>query len=135
MTKKEILQFYKYAVIILVACLIGFIITGIVLADDIKQLENEVVEAYDRGYTDGENYALFDFMEDYYDVLIENAILKERLDNQPREQEVYEQIVDDFELTLELMQHYYENNITSYSFGDWIQINYPALYQRLLNYY
>ena len=29
--------------------------------------------------SDGENHALIDLMEDYYDILIENAILKERL--------------------------------------------------------
>ena len=46
-----------------------------------------------------------------------------------------EQIIDDFELVIELQQHYYQENITSHSFGDWLQINYPALYERLLNYF
>ena len=46
-----------------------------------------------------------------------------------------EQIIDDFESVIELQQHYYQENITSHSFGDWLQINYPALYERLLNYF
>ena len=46
-----------------------------------------------------------------------------------------EQIIDDFELVIELQQHYYQENITSHTFGDWLQINYPALYERLLNYF
>lgn len=104
-------------------------------SNEIKQLKNEVIEAYDKGYSDGENHALLDLMEDYYTILIENAVLKERLENQPSNQEVYEQIVDDFELVIELQQHYYQENITSHSFGDWLQINYPALYDRLLNYF
>ena len=38
-----------------------------------------------------------------------------------------EQIIDDFELVIELQQHYYQENITSHSFGDWLQINYPSI--------
>lgn len=114
---------------------VGVLVGAILYSDDIKQLKNEVVEAYDKGYSDGENDALFDLMEDYYDVLIENAVLEERLKNQPNNEEYIQQIIDDFELTIELIQHYYENNITTHSFDVWIQINYPALYERLLNYY
>lgn len=114
---------------------IGEIIRNNGYSDKIKRLENEVVKAYDKGYSDGENHALIDLMEDYYDVLIENAVLKERLKNQPSNEKYIEQIFDDFELLIELQQHYYQENITSHSFWDWIQINYPALYERLLNYY
>ena len=63
--------------------------------------------------------------------LIENAVLE----NQPSNEKYIEQILDDLEMVIELQQHYYQENITSHSFGDWLQINYPALYQRLLNYY
>src|SRR5690554_1295235 len=132
MKKLEII--YVSVIGMLLGCALGIVIIMTIKNDDIKHLENQVVESYDKGYSDGENHAQYDFMEDYYDVVIENAVLKERLDNQPSNQEVYEQIVDDFELTIELMQHYYENNITTHSFGDWIQINYPALYERLKNY-
>ena len=45
------------------------------------------------------------------------------------------QIIDDFELVLELQQYYYQENITSHSFGDWLQINYPSLYQRIESYF
>lgn len=126
---------YELILITITALAVGILVGVVLYSDDVKHLENQVVEAYDKGYSDGENDALFDFMEDYYDVLIENAILKERLKNQPSNEEVYEQIVDDMELVIELQQHYYEENITSHSFGDWLQINYPALYNRLLNYY
>ena len=50
-------------------------------------------------------------------------------------EEYIERIIDDFELVIELQQHYYQENITSHTFGDWLQINYPALYERLLNYF
>lgn len=124
-----------YIVSALIGCMLGFIITMGIKGVEIETLENQVVETYDKGYEDGKNDAKYDLMEDYYDVLIENAVLKERLENQPSNQEVYEQIINDFELVIELQQHYYQENITSHSFGDWLQINYPALYQRLLNYY
>ena len=82
------------------------------------------------------------WFEDYIDLLevvwekeIEVAVLEERLKNQPSNEEYIEQIIDDFELVVELQQHYYQENITSHSFGDWLQINYPALYERLLNYF
>ncbi len=55
--------------------------------------------------------------------------------NQPNNEEYIEQIIDDFELVIELQQHYYQEKITSHNFGDWLQINYPALYERLLNYF
>ena len=85
------------------------------------------------------NEALF---EDYVELLeyiweqkVEIAVLEERLKNQPSNEEYIEQIIDDFESVIELQQHYYQENITSHSFGDWLQINHPALYERLLNYF
>lgn len=114
---------------------VGVLIGATLYSGDIKHLKNQVVEAYDKGYSDGENHAIIDFTEDIYEVLIENAVLKERLKNQPSNEEYTQQIIDDFELTIELIQHYYENNITTHSFSDWIKINYPALYERILNYY
>ena len=126
----------KYIVLLLLGYAFGIVITMTIIANiKTKDLENEVVEAYDKGYLDGENHALIYLMEDYYDILIENAILNERLKNQPSNEEYIERIIDDFELVIELQQHYYQENITSHSFGDWLQINYPALYERLLNYF
>ena len=125
-------------VVLLVVALTLVIIRNIEYVDysnEVKHLKNQVVEAYDKGYSDGENHAIIDFTEDIYEVLIENAVLKERLKNQPSNEEYTQQIIDDFELTIKLLQHYYENNITTHSFDDWIQINYPALYKRILNYY
>ena len=49
------------------------------IIDEIKHLKNQVVEAYDKGYSDGENHAIIDFMEDYYDILMENAVLEEKI--------------------------------------------------------
>ena len=128
---------FKYIVLLLLGCAFGIIITTTITVASIKtkDLENEVVEAYDKGYLDGENDAQYDLMEDYYGVLIENAVLKERLENQPSNEKYIEQILDDLESVIELQQHYYQENITSHSFGDWLQINYPALYERLLNYF
>ena len=128
---------FKYIVLLLLGCAFGIIIATTITVASIKtkDLENEVVEAYDKGYLDGENHALIYLMEDYYDILIENAILNERLKNQPSNEEYIERIIDDFELVIELQQHYYQENITSHNFGDWLQINYPALYERLLNYF
>lgn len=114
---------------------VGILVGARLYTDDIKHLENEVIEAYDKGYLDGENHAIIDLMEDYFDILIENAVLKERLKNQPNNEKHIEQILDDFELLIELQQHYYQENITSHIFWDWLQINYPALYERILNYY
>jgi len=126
----------KYIVLLLLGYAFGIVITMTIIANiKTKDLENEVVEAYDKGYLDGENHALIYLMEDYYDILIENAILNERLKNQPSNEEYIERIIDDFELVIELQQHYYQENITSHNFGDWLQINYPALYERLLNYF
>ena len=132
MRKKHWVDFILPAILVLsVGILIGVIIRNYIdYIDEIKHLENEVIETYDKGYLDGENHAIIDLMEDYFDILIENAVLKERLKNQP-----IEQILDDFELLIELQQHYYQENITSHFFWDWLQINYPALYERILNYY
>ena len=76
-----------------------------------------------------------DLLEEVYEGKINEAILEERLKNQPNNEKYIEQILDDLELLMELQQHYYQENITSHSFGDWVQINYPALYERVLNYY
>ena len=124
-----------YIVAVFTGCAFGFIIVMGIKGVEIETLENEVVEAYDKGYSDGENDAQYDLIEDYYDVLIENAVLKERLENQPSDEKYIEQIVDDFELVIELQQYYYQENITSHSFGDWLQINYPELYRRLESYF
>ena len=132
MTKK---YWIELIIIVFFVLSVGILVGATLYSGDIKHLKNQVVESYDKGYSDGESDALFDLMEDYYDVLIENAVLKERLKNQPSNEEYIQQIIDDFELTIELLQHYYENNITTHSFSDWIQINYPALYERILNYY
>lgn len=64
---------------------------------------------------------------------LENQVVE--LENQPSNEEYIEQIVDDFELVIELQQWYYQNNITSHSFGDWLQINYPELYRRTESYF
>ena len=45
--------------------------------------------------SDGENRCTYYLMEDYYDILIENAVLKERLKNQPSNEKYIEQILDD----------------------------------------
>lgn len=142
MTMKKVEVAFITIIAILIGCLLGINIIMTTKSVEIKKLENkietlenEVVESYDKGYSDGEEHAFNDLMEDYYTILIENAVLKERLEHQPSNQEMYEQIIDDFELVIELQQHYYQENITSHSFGDWLQINYPALYQRLLNYF
>lgn len=58
---------------------IGEIIRNNGYSDEIKHLKNQVVEAYDKGYSDGENHAIIDFMEDYYEILIENAVLEEKI--------------------------------------------------------
>lgn len=125
----------RYMVLMLFLCLLTVSTLTVIKSDKIKHLENEVVEAYDKGYLDGEKHGLSDLLEDYFDILIENAVLKERLNNQPSNEKYIEQILDDLELVMELQQHYYQENITSHSFGDWLQINYPALYGRILNYY
>jgi hypothetical protein len=126
---------YELTLIVIFVLSVGFYIgvqiKSIQSNDEIKQLKNEVVEAYDKGYSDGERDTVIDFMEDYYDVLIENAVLK----NQPKNEAYIKQIVDDFEFVIELQQHYYQENITSHSFGDWLQINYPELYRRIESYF
>lgn len=100
MIKKYWFELTAIAIFVLT---IGFYIGVQIKSNEIKQLKNEVVEAYDKGYSDGEKYI--------------------------------EQIVDDFELVIELQQHYYQENITSHSFGDWLQINYPELYKRIESYF
>ena len=83
-----------------------FVLTiGFYIGVQIKSIQSndEVAEAYDKGYSDGEKYI--------------------------------EQIVDDFELLIELQQYYYQENITTHSFGDWLQINYPELYKRIESYF
>jgi hypothetical protein len=104
-----------------------------------RGLKNEIEYLESRVETYENNEAWF---EDYIDLLgviweqeLEIAVLEERLKNQPSNEEYIEQIIDDFESVIELQQHYYQENITSHSFGDWLQINYPALYERLLNYF
>lgn len=129
MKKLEVI--FKNIVGILVGCLLGIAITMTIMSVKTKSLENEVVASYDKGYEDGENQAQFDFI----DVLIENAVLKERLEHQPSDEKYILQIIDDFELVIELQQYYYQENITSHSFGDWLQINYPSLYQRIESYF
>ncbi len=129
MKKLEVI--FKNIVGILVGCLLGIAITMTIMSVKTKSLENKVVASYDKGYEDGENQAQFDFI----DVLIENAVLKERLEHQPSDEKHILQIIDDFELVIELQQYYYQENITSHSFGDWLQINYPSLYQRIESYF
>ena len=129
MKKLEVI--FKNIVGILDGCLLGIAITMTIMSVKTKSLENKVVASYDKGYEDGENQAQFDFI----DVLIENAVLKERLEHQPSDEKYILQIIDDFELVIELQQYYYQENITSHSFGDWLQINYPSLYQRIESYF
>ena len=104
-----------------------------------RDLKNEIDYLESRVIIYENNEAWF---EDYIDLLeyiwgkeLEIAVLEERLKNQPSNEKYIEQIIDDFESVIELQQHYYQENITSHSFGDWLQINYPALYERLLNYF
>ncbi len=73
--------------------------------------------------------------DEIWELRVENAVLNEQLKNQPSNEKHIEQILDDFELLIELQQHYYQENITSHIFWDWLQINYPALYERILSYY
>lgn len=126
---------FELTVIALFVLSVGFYI-GVIVKNEVMEAYNTgYSEAYDKGYLDGENHAIIDFMEDYFEVLIENARLEERLKNQPSNEKYIKQIVDDFELLLELQQHYYQENITTHSFGDWIQINYPELYERIRSYF
>ncbi|MDD4068814.1 MAG: hypothetical protein PHF05_00005 [Candidatus Izemoplasmatales bacterium] len=102
------------------------------LKNEIEYLESRV-ETYENNEAWFEDY--IDLLEEIWEQEVEIAVLEERLKNQPSNEEYIEQIIDDFELVIELQQHYYQENITSHSFGDWLQINYPALYERLLNYF
>ena len=69
----------EYIVGMLLGFAFGITITISIVSAKIVALENQVVESYDKGYSDGENDAVIDFMEDLIDVLIENAVLEERL--------------------------------------------------------
>ena len=102
------------------------------LKNEIEYLESRV-EIYENNEAWFEDY--IDLLECIREQELEIAVLEERLKNQPSNEEYIEQIIDDFESVIELQQHYYQENITSHSFGDWLQINYPALYERLLNYF
>ena len=133
---------YDYLIFIL-SLLIVILCMQIIAVNNVEKnnrgLKNEIEYLESRIEFYENNEAWF---EDYIDLLgviweqeVEIAVLEERLKNQPNNEEYIEQIIDDFELVIELQQHYYQENITIYSFGDWLQINYPGLYQRLLNYF
>ena len=67
---------------------------------------------------------------------VEIAVLEERLKNQPSNEEYIEQIIDDFELVIELQQHYYqEKHHKSIVLVIGYKLIIPALYERLLNYF
>ena len=77
------------------------------------------------------------WFEDYLDLIeeIHNGeidLYKEKL---KQYDDLTAPIIDDFEQVIDLCCYYYEETDRLVSFGDWLQINYPALYSRLLNYF
>ncbi len=118
---KEVCLLIGIPTLLIVILFMQFIaVTNVVKIN--KGLKNEIEYLESRVLIYENNEAWF---EDYIDLL----------KNQPSNEEYIEQIIDDFELVIKLQQHYYQENITSHSFGDWLQINYPELYERLLNYF
>lgn len=135
MMNKDTISFIIPTFLILIISLIIAIVT-------IYDLEEQVKKEYLRGYEDGKintEYQTFedwlDFYEEYYELYVDYKVLEERLKNQPSNEKYIKQIVDDFELVIELQQYYYQEKITTHSFGDWIQINYPELYERIRSYF
>lgn len=63
--KKNAVDIFKYLVVWLIGCAFAIAIIMPIVSVEIETLEKQVVEAYDKGYLDGENDAQESFFEDY----------------------------------------------------------------------
>lgn len=63
--KKNAVDIFKYLVVWLLGCAFAIAIIMPIVSVEIETLEKQVVEAYDKGYLDGENDAQESFFEDY----------------------------------------------------------------------
>lgn len=132
----------KDKIINMIYSLLSFIIIILIVIFAIYAVEKKVNEAFEIGYENGkintENQMFDDWLDlygEYYELYVDYKVLEERLKHQPSDEEYVQQILDDMELVVELLHHYHQENITTHSFGDWLQLNYPELYERVLNYY
>lgn len=91
----------------------------------IRRLEQELIEEYDRGYSDGENR----YIDKYHDLIIENTILKEQLKTEIN--------IVDFDIVMEWTIRYYEVEAQALrdvmSLNDYLAWKEPELFDKLLD--
>jgi hypothetical protein len=95
-------------------------------------------EGYEEGYHTGYNEAIIDYYDDIIDLLIENAVLEERIEwleyLQEKQYIDIDLIINDVEDLLEITIRYYESEyVNIMTLEEYIQWKDPNLYQRILN--
>jgi hypothetical protein len=95
-------------------------------------------EGYEEGYHTGYNEAIIDYYDDIIDLLIENAVLEERIEwleyLQEKQYIDIDLIINDVDDLMEITIRYYESEYGNImTLEEYIQWKDPNLYQRILN--
>ena len=104
--------------------------------DEIDWFENKYKEADQYGellewllYTNQELLSIGVYIDIDGDIHYENDVIDGYVS-----EDLLEQIMNDFEQTIEVIQEYYEETEQSQNLGYWVQQNYPELYARITAY-
>lgn len=126
MNKIENLYYYFFFLLLL------FII-GLLIGISIPQNKT-----FEEGYHTGYNEAIIDYYDDIIDLLIENAVLEERIEwleyLQEKQYIDIDLIINDVDDLMEITIRYYESEyVNIMTLEEYIQWKDPSLYQRILN--
>lgn len=95
-------------------------------------------EGYEEGYHTGYDEVIIDYYDDIIDLLIENAVLEERIEwleyLQEKQYIDIDLIINDVEDLMEITIRYYESEyVNTMTLEEYIQWKDPNLYQKILN--
>lgn len=133
MNKIEKMYYYLWIALLVIGSLLIVFFIGISISQN-KTFE----EGYEKGYHTGYDEAIIDQYDDIIDLLIENAVLEERIEwleyLQEKQDIDIDLIINDIDDLMEITIRYYESEyVNIMTLEEYIQWEDPSLYQRILN--
>src|SRR5690606_30965540 len=126
---------YLWIALLVIGGLLIVFFIGISIPQN-KAFEEWYEKGYEEGYHDGYDEVIIDYYDDIIDLLIENAVLEERIEwleyLQEKQYIDIDLIINDVDDLMEIIIRYYESEyVNIMTLEEYIQWKDPNLYQRI----
>jgi hypothetical protein len=135
---EKVVSYFTVLLVVVIVILIGILFIAPQNEDVDKAFKEGYEKGYEEGYHDGYDEVIIDYYDDIIDLLIENAVLEERIEwleyLQEKQYIDIDLIKNDVDDLMEITIRYYESEyVNIMTLEEYIQWEDPSLYQRILN--